>query len=76
MFDRGPEQGLYLDPVSPTPVAGRRRDRAGSQLRGSAYLALRRLLEPLVLLVRSDPSRAIELMILRHEVAVLRRQVN
>ena len=50
-------------------------DRTGSQLWAFAYLALRRLLELLVLLVRSDASKDIELLVLRHEVAVMRRQI-
>jgi hypothetical protein len=38
-------------------------------------LALRRLLELLILVARSDASKEIELPTLLHEVAVLRRQV-
>ena len=45
------------------------RHRAGSQVWAFAYLALRRLLELLVLLVRCDASKEIELLVLRHEVA-------
>jgi hypothetical protein len=52
-----------------------RRNRAGSQLWGFAYLALRRLLELVVLLVRSDASKEVELLVLRQEVAILRCQV-
>jgi len=52
-----------------------KRNRAASQLWAFAYLALRRLLELLVLLVRSDASKEVELLVLRHEVSVLRRQV-
>jgi putative transposase len=52
-----------------------RRRRAGSQLWAFTYMALHRLLELFVLLVRSDVSKEIELLVLRHEVALLRRQV-
>jgi len=48
---------------------------ARSQLWAFAYLAVRRVLELVVLLVRSDDAKEIELLALRHEVAVLRRQV-
>ena len=40
-----------------------------------AYLALRRLLEFVVLVIRSDSANQVELLALRHEVGVLRRQV-
>ena len=39
------------------------------------YLALRRLLEFLILVIRSESTNQVELLALRHEVAVLRRQV-
>jgi len=39
------------------------------------YLALRRVLDLVVLLMRSERSNRVELLALRHEVAVLRRQV-
>jgi putative transposase len=70
-----PEQGLSPGPISSATVALMRRTRARSQLWAFAYLALRRLLQLLVLLVRRDVSKEIELLVLRHEVAVLRRQV-
>ena len=38
-----------------------------------AYLMLARVLSWLVLLARSDVSKDIEILVLRHEVAVLRR---
>ena len=52
-----------------------RRHRAGGHLWAFVYLAVRRLLELLVLLVRSNASKEIELLVLRHEIAVLRRRV-
>jgi putative transposase len=39
------------------------------------YLAVARLFAWLVLLIRSDASKDVEILVLRHEVAVLRRQV-
>jgi len=39
------------------------------------YLALRRLFELVVLLLRSDDTNEVELLALRHEIAVLRRQL-
>lgn len=59
----------------PATFAQMRSRRAGSQLWAFAYLALRRLLELLVLALRSNASKEIELLVLRHEVAVLHRQV-
>ena len=52
-----------------------RRYRASGQLWAFGYLAVRRLLELVVLLIRSDEVNEIELLALRHEVALLRRQV-
>ena len=40
------------------------------------YLLVRRLIELLVLLARSDASKDVEILVLRHEVSVLRRQVS
>jgi transposase InsO family protein len=52
--------------------AGRRTQ---SQLWAFVYFAVRRLLELVVLLARSHDANEIELLALRHEVAMLRRQV-
>jgi putative transposase len=41
-----------------------------------AYLLMIRLFGWLALLVRSDGSKNVEILVLRHEVAVLRRQVS
>ena len=49
--------------------------RARGQLWAFAYLAVRRMLELVVLSLRSERSNEIELLALRHEVAILRRQV-
>jgi hypothetical protein len=39
------------------------------------YLVLSRLMQWAVLLAQDSPAKDIELLVLRHEVAVLRRQV-
>jgi putative transposase len=49
--------------------------RAQSQLWAFVYLCVRRVLEFVVLLARSDDAKEIELLALRHEVAMLRRHV-
>jgi putative transposase len=49
--------------------------RARGQLWAFAYLSLRRVFEFVVLLSRSADAKEIELLALRHEVAMLRRQV-
>jgi hypothetical protein len=41
-----------------------------------AYLALRRVLQLLALALRGDRSKEIEILVLRHQVSVLRRQVH
>ena len=49
--------------------------RPRGQLWAFVYLAVRHLLGMVVLLFRSERSNEIELLALRHEVAILRRQV-
>jgi putative transposase len=41
-----------------------------------AYLLLARLLSWLALLARSDTSKDAEILVLRHEIAVLRRHIH
>ena len=53
-----------------------RGSRARGQLWAFAYLALRRSLELIVLVARSDGAKEIELLTLRHEVSILQRQVS
>lgn len=49
--------------------------RQRGQLWAFIYLAIRRLFELVVLSFRAECSKEIELLALRHEVAILRRQV-
>ena len=49
--------------------------RSRGHLWAFAYLAVRRLLELIVLVARSEKVNEIELLALRHEVAILRRRV-
>ena len=51
-----------------------RTSRARGQLWTFVYLALRRSFELIVLVARSDGAKEIELLALRHEVSILRRQ--
>jgi hypothetical protein len=51
-----------------------RNGRARNQLWAFAYLSIRHVFELVVLLARSDDVKEIELLALRHEVAMLRRQ--
>ena len=57
------------------PSPPMRRERARSGLWALVYLSIRRVLGLVALLARSRGTTEIELLALRHEVAVLRRQV-
>ena len=52
----------------------RRPDRLRSQLWSFAYLAVRRVLSLVVLVLRRSESKEIEILVLRHELEMLRRQ--
>jgi len=39
------------------------------------YSAMRRILDLIVLIASGDPGKEIEILVLRHQVAMLRRQV-
>jgi hypothetical protein len=65
IFDRGPELDFSRDAEKKSP----------EQLWAFAYLALRRLVELFVLLVRSDVPKEIELLVLHRDLAVIRRHV-
>jgi putative transposase len=62
-LDRGVDLGFSAAPAS-HPV-----------ILSVVYLVVRRLLELAVLLGRSEASKEIEILVLRHELTVLRRQV-
>jgi putative transposase len=49
-------------------------DRFRPQLWALVYLAIRRVLSLMVLVLRSNESREIEILVLRHELEILRRQ--
>jgi len=51
-------------------------DRAKPVIFALIYLALRRLLELIVLICRCEEAKELEILVLRHQVAVLRRQVS
>jgi putative transposase len=58
-----------------TTVGQMRESHARGQLWAFAYLALRRVFELVVLSSRSERFKDIEILALRHEVVILRRQV-
>jgi len=74
ILDRRPSR-TFSEPVSGDYRPSMRRHRVSGGLWAFAYLALRRLLELVVLVIRSDRTNQVELLALRHEVAVLRRQL-
>jgi hypothetical protein len=51
----------------------RQSDRVRSQLWSFAFLAVRRVLSLAVLVLRSSTSKEIEILVLRHELEILRR---
>jgi putative transposase len=42
----------------------------------SLYVLVRRLLELVVLICRGDRAKELEILVLRHELSILRRQVD
>ena len=68
-------EGLCRAMIVSTTFGPMRRHRARGQLWAFVYLAVGHLLGVVVLSFRSEPSKEIELLALRHEVAILRRQV-
>jgi hypothetical protein len=66
------DQRLRGQPTSQSQLAGRPAGSLAVALR-LAYLALARVLSWLALLARSDAAKEAEILVLRHEVAVLRR---
>ena len=65
----------FLNRIGRTTVHRMRRHQVGGALWAFVYLALRRALELVLILLRSENANQVELLALRHEVAVLRRQV-
>ena len=49
-------------------------DRPRHQLRSFVYLAVRRVLSLVLLFLRTSGSKEIEILVLRHELEILRRQ--
>ena len=75
MLDRTPGAGTFLSQSAAATFRRMRRNRCGAGCGHFAYLALRHLLEFVVLVIRSESANQVELLALHHEVGVLRRQV-
>src|ERR1017187_10558284 len=69
------QQGLRNGSFVSTTVDPMRGQRSRGQLWALVYLAVQQLLRLFVLSFRSERSNGIELLALRHEVAILRRQL-
>ena len=57
------------------PPSGRRGPRPSGSPRGRFYRLVRLVIDLLVLRGREDRSKDVEILVLRHELAVLRRQI-
>ena len=70
-----PEQELSLAHSAAATVRRMRRHWVRGGLWAFVYLALHRVLELVFVLMRSESTNQVELLALRHEIAVLRRQI-
>src|SRR3954447_23912902 len=69
---RAPDQRFRRQPTSQSRLAGRPAGSPAVALR-LVYLMLARVLSWLALLAHTDAAKDVEILVLRHEVAVLRR---